>query len=329
MKSLLRAVLCSLLVLPVVACGGEKAPPAPVVSLPVGSGALPELPMPEVTKPSEPVRELPAKLVDAPLVIPTKFSEALELGKQLAAKGDAKAKEVLEAAAKLDKKSALPHVELARLYITKNERANALKAANKAVKLAPESSQAYNTLGRAELLRFNYDNAIVAFRQATELDGDNVWAWNNLGYVYLQLEKYQDAADALAEATSRKGTTGYMWNNLGTAYEHLDQLDDARDAFENGGKLGSLEAKASRKRLEGVDTIVVMKDERAPVETTYETREEMPAVEDVVDVEITVDPAQLHEEAHAPKVEAPTPEVDDEPTPEVVDEPTPEAVDPI
>jgi Flp pilus assembly protein TadD len=331
MNSLLRTVLCSLLVLPIVACGGEPAPPAPAVSLPVGSGALPELPMPEVTKPSPPVRELPAKVdkLDAPIAIPKKFSEALELGKQLAAKGDARAKEVLEAAAKLDKKSALPHVELARLYITKNERANALKAANKAVKLAPASSQAYNTLGRAELLRFNYDNAIVAFRQATELDADNVWAWNNLGFVYLQLENYQDAVDALAEATSRKGTTGYMWNNLGTAYEHLDQLDDARDAFENGGKLGSLEAKASRKRLEGVDTIVVMKDAPEPVETTYETREEMPAVEDVVDVEVTVDSAQLHEEAHELKVEEPEPEVDDEPTPEAPAVELPVPVSPI
>ncbi|MDX2091686.1 MAG: tetratricopeptide repeat protein [Kofleriaceae bacterium] len=307
MKSLVRAVLSSLLVVPVVACGGDEAPPAPVVSMPVGSGGVPDMmmPLPEVTKPSEPVREVPVKIenVDAAIAIPTRFAEALELGKQLAAKGDPKAKEVLETAAKLDKKSALPYVELARMYIARNERANALKAANKAVKLAPESSQAYNTLGRAELLRFNYDNAIVAFRQATELDADNVWAWNNLGFAYLQLEKYQEAVDALAEATSRKGTTGYMWNNLGTAYEHLDQLDEARDAFENGGKLGSLEAKASRKRLEGVDTIVVMKEAPAPVETTYETREEMPAVEAVVE-DAPAD-AEAHEQAHEPDVDAP------------------------
>jgi hypothetical protein len=50
-----------------------------------------------------------------------------------------------------------------------------------------------------------------------------------------------------------------MWNNLGTAYEQLARLDDARTAFENGGKLGSKEALASRKRLDGVKTIVVMK----------------------------------------------------------------------
>ena len=40
-----------------------------------------------------------------------------------------------------------------------------------------------------------------------------------------------------------------------------------------------MEAKSSRKRLEGVDTIVVLKDE--PVEKTNDTREEMP--EDVDD----------------------------------------------
>ena len=54
-------------------------------------------------------------------------------------------------------------------------------------------------------------------------------------------------------ATAKPNATGFMWNNLGTAYEQLDQLDDARVAFEAGGKLGSKEAVASRKRLEGVD----------------------------------------------------------------------------
>ena len=72
-----------------------------------------------------------------------------------------------------------------------------------------------------------------------------------------------------------------MWNNLGTAYEQLGQLDDARTAFESGGKLGSREALASRKRLEGVKTIVVMKtdkpDAAKSVERGYELSEPMPA----------------------------------------------------
>ena len=127
---------------------------------------------------------------------------------------------------------------------------------------AKRSSQAYNTLGRAELARFSYDDAMAAFHKSVELNPDNVWAWNNLGLTHLQLKRYQEAADALVEATSRKGAEGYMFNNLGTAYEQLGQLDDARTAFESGGKLGSKEALASRKRLVGVKTIVVMKTEK-------------------------------------------------------------------
>jgi len=69
-----------------------------------------------------------------------------------------------------------------------------------------------------------------------------------------------------------------MWNNLGTAYEQLDQLDDARAAFDKGGVLGSKEAMASRKRLEGVKTTVVIKDDKPEAKDakTYETREPGP-----------------------------------------------------
>jgi len=102
-----------------------------------------------------------------------------------------------------------------------------------------------------------------------------------------------------------------MWNNLGTAYEHLDQLDDARLAFEQGGKLGSKEAAASRKRLEGVDTIVVMRtDKEKPeksdelVETTYDIAEPLPegAVIDeatgevkLVDEEVEVEESEIED----------------------------------
>ncbi len=305
MKSL-RAVLFALVVIPVAACGGDRDDrdaSTPITTMPpiVQRAPAPDV-IVETVKPT-----VVAVPVDAPLVIPAKYADALALGKELAAKGDARAKEMLEGAAKLDKKKADPHIELARLYISSGERANAIKSANKAVKLAPDSSQAYNTLGRAELARFNYDNALAAFGQATVLNPDNVFAWNNLGYTHIQLQEYIEAVAALTEATSRPGVTGYMWNNLGTAHEHLDELDEARVAFERGGEAGSTEAKASRKRLEGVDTIVVMKS--APIEKAYELREEMPeGIDDVEDtvtdetaVEDVVEPAKVE----APAVEAP------------------------
>ncbi|MGE0869856.1 MAG: tetratricopeptide repeat protein [Kofleriaceae bacterium] len=268
------------------ACDGEReaAPPMPS-SAP--SAEMLAQPAPAVADHPAGFGKLPpiaAQPVEQPVVLPAGYADALALGKQLVANASyARARAVFEHAAKLDKNQAAPHIELARLFITTKERALAIRAANKAVKRAPDSSIAYNTLGRAELARFSYDNAIVAFRQATELDPDNVWAWNNLGYTYLQLEQYQEAADALAEATTRPGTTAYMWNNLGTAHEHLDQLDEAREAYEAGGAMGSKAAQASRKRLEGVDTIVVMRDDdddqvsdEEVDEHTYEIAEPMP-----------------------------------------------------
>jgi tetratricopeptide (TPR) repeat protein len=223
------------------------------------------LPTVEAPSVSTPVAEVdvspaPIKVVLDEHPAPTKFDDALAEGRALLGKGEhARAKDMLEAAIKLDKKHAEPYIELARLYIATNERGKAVAAATKAVKLAPLSSQAWNTKGRAELNRFDYDSAIEAFSKSVELNRDNVWAWNNLGYVELVQKKYDVAAEHFLEATSHKGATGYMFNNLGTALEQLDRLDDARKAFEAGASLGSSEAASSRKRLEGVKTIAIAK----------------------------------------------------------------------
>lgn len=326
MKSQLAFVLFAF----AIGCGGgEKPTPVekePIVAQDVDrkldEPVIGDEPAP--IKKSEPVVEV---------ALPTKYADAIKLGKELLDKGEhPRAREMLELAAKLDKKQADPHIDLARSYIATSERANAIKAANKAVKLAPESSQAYNTLGRAELLRHNYENAIEAFRQATELNEGNVWAWNNLGFTYLTLKRYDEAVTALVEATTKKGAEAYMFNNLGTAYEHLDQLDEAREAFEKGGELGSVAAAASRKRLEGVDTIVVMKsepdDDKVEGKQDIETFEhsepmpDMPVVEDDVSEEPKVEEsgvdAKVESEAKddesidESKSEVKTDDVDDE-----------------
>ena len=251
MKSIKRSMFCALL-FSVAACGSDSSQRVDPMSF------MPKLPVVE-----QHAVAVVAPATDTPkpieLVIPTKFDDALEQGRALASKGEsANAKRMFEAAIKLDKKRAEPHMELAKLYITSGERGLAMAAANKAVKLAPLSSQAWNTKGRAELNRFAYDDAIEAFSKATELNQDNVWAWNNLGYTELQLKKYEEAAAHLGEATTKAGATGYMFNNLGTALEHLDRLEEARVAYEGGGKLGSKEALSSRKRLEGVKSIAIV-----------------------------------------------------------------------
>lgn len=269
MKSQLRSVLFALVFS---ACGGDReAPRVSTVrpSTPVAGAVATS--QPDVVKPDAvAVSPTPAPVVEPPAAptvavtavesMPTTFANLVKQGRALADKGDHdRAKEMFEAAKKLDGKRAEPHLELAKLYIATGDKGLAVAEANKAVKLAPDSSQAWNTKGRAELNRFGYDDAIAAFQKAVELNKDNAWAWNNLGYTELQLKKYEDAAEHLGEATSRPGATGYMWNNLGIALEQLDRLDDARHAFEEGGKLGSKESLASRKRLDGVKSIALAK----------------------------------------------------------------------
>jgi len=262
MKSIKRSVLCALL-FSMAACGGDSERGVDPMSFMPKLHAV-EQPATNVAQ-SEPAVTPAKPAVEPSIIVPTKFDDAFAQGKALAAKGDtANAKLMFEAAAKLDKKRAEPHMELAKIYITSGERGLAMAAANKAVKLAPLSSQAWNTKGRAELNRFAYDDAIEAFSKAVELNQDNAWAWNNLGYTELQLKKYDEAVEHLSQATQKKDAAGFMFNNLGTALEHLDRLDEARVAFEAGGKLGSQEALASRKRLEGVKSIAIIDTKDKP-----------------------------------------------------------------
>jgi len=315
MKSIKQVLFCALFVS---ACGSDSQRGVDPMSF------MPKLPATQVADVQAPVVEQPKheSPATAELVIPTKLDDCLAQGRALVAKGDlANAKLMFEAATKLDKKRAEPHIELAKLYITKGERGLAMASANKAVKLAPLSSQAWNTKGRAELNRFAYDDAIEAFSKAVEINPDNTWAWNNLGYTELQLKKYDEAVEHLAQATSKKDATGFMFNNLGTALEHQNKLDEARDAFEAGGKLGSSSALASRKRLEGVKSIAIVDDGSKPdvkpdVSHTFDNSEGpmQPDTDDVTGDETksddtteesvkpeAVEPAVVE----APKVEAP------------------------
>ena len=265
MKMQIRSILFAL-ILPVAACGGDKSPMvngSPMDYIPKSTVVSPDVSseLPRVTEPVAVVK---------PVVGETQ-------GDQLA--------KLIEAA-KASPKKAEPQIELARMYISMNERGLAITAANKAIKLAPDSSQAWNTKGRAELNAKNYENAITAFTKAVELNPDNAFAWNNLGYTELLLKRYDDAIDHLTEATEKKDATGFMFNNLGTALEHQDKLDDARLAYEAGGKLGSKEASMSRKRLEGVDTIVIeqtAKVEPVTVDGKVESKNDGAKVYDLTD----------------------------------------------
>lgn len=284
---------CIWFVLAISACSSTETtvPPAPQVREPVQ--LPPVAPAPAIVE-----QPAPVAVEEVPKPIPTKYSEALEDGRAAAAKGDtAYALELFEAAAKLDRKQADPQIELARVYLDTKDKGHAIAAATKAVKLAPKSSRAWNTLGRAELARWSYQGAHDAFTKAAQLDPDNAWAWNNLGFTELSFKSYQAAADALVVATSKPNATGYMWNNLGTAYEHLDLLDEARDAFERGGKLGSNQALASRKRLEGVEPMIATAHEPKKtdkVDTTY-PHDESPSEAPVEPVTETVEPAPVIE----------------------------------
>src|SRR5438046_852197 len=108
MKSQLAAVLFAF----VAACGGRSEKPTPVEKPPVSEVKIDEPIAETPIKKSEPVVEI------AKVELPKTYDEALQLGMELVNKGEhPRAREMLELAAKLDRKKSEPHIELARSYI--------------------------------------------------------------------------------------------------------------------------------------------------------------------------------------------------------------------
>src|SRR5580698_4788029 len=130
---MMKKILFALLVAS--GCGGEGKVVDPM-------SFMPKLPTVEApTKMAEQTKPVEQPVVVQTPVAPTQFDDALAQGRALAAKGDRDgAVQMLEAAIKLDKKRAEPHIELARVYIADGKRGLAIAASKKGTKLAPLSS---------------------------------------------------------------------------------------------------------------------------------------------------------------------------------------------
>lgn len=200
---------------------------------------------------------------------PKTFGEAMDRGKQLRADGAyEEALAMFEIARGMKPGSAIPHVELARVYIELKDAAKAREHAEEAVDIWPSGSSAWNTLGRVELLEGDLDAAVASFERAVEENEDNSFAWNNLGYTLLRQERYEEAGEALERAVSGTTVMPYMWNNLGMAYEHQDRIVEARAAYGKARDGGSTIAAKHFDRLEGVTSVAQTDDDAEPESST-------------------------------------------------------------
>src|SRR5262249_9667890 len=96
------------------------APPPARGSRPPGRGRAAWAPPP--APPAAPAAPAAVAAVAPPAVAPATYADALAQGKAAEASGDhAQARQLLEAAAKLDRKAAEPHLELARVFIATGE----------------------------------------------------------------------------------------------------------------------------------------------------------------------------------------------------------------
>jgi len=220
-----------------------------------------------------------ARQADEPLEIPSKFADAMALGKALTAKGDnSRAKEVLERPRRWKEVRRASHRARAQ-YIAMGEKGLAIKEREQGgqarARVEPGVQHARPRRARAVQLRQRESSRSARPPSSTPT---TTWAWNNLGFTHLQLKHYQDAIEALETATGKKDAAGYMFNNLGLAYEQLDKLGRGARGVRVRRQARLARGEASRKRLEGVDTITVTAKAETPkvIEKTYENVDEMP-----------------------------------------------------
>jgi Flp pilus assembly protein TadD len=255
----------------------KNVPPAAAATASASAPATPPIPAPPPpagAKP-EPVKEAPAtvQVATAPPdedkavkpVPPASFAESMKLGKKLDREGKIdEAIRAFDVASMLAPKNPLPEIEIARLFIAKNDMRAARAHADLAVDRAPGSSAAWNLKGRIALADKDTDGAIDAFNRATQANPDNDYAWNNLGLVYSEVGRWNEAIVALEKATQAQRPEAYMFNNLGVAYEHENRLVEARSAYRQAAERGSEPARKNLAKLD--DRKSAMDKTEPPVE---------------------------------------------------------------
>ena len=180
--------------------------------------------------------------------------------------------EVAEAALlqanQLDAGVADVHVELARIYLSKDQFEKAHDWASTAIGLDKEHAAGWNLVGRSSMSLSNWQRAEAALSKAVELDPLNAMYRNNLGLLFIHMKRADDAIDELETAIElfEDDAPHFAFNNLGLAHEMAGNYEEARAAFEEALTISPFYSRA-KVNLDRVEKLIAEVEEKKSFDT--------------------------------------------------------------
>ncbi len=171
-------------------------------------------------------------------------------------------------ASKLDPRVADVQVELARIYLRRDDFQKAHDAATVAIGLDKENPAGWNLVGRSAMSLSNWQRAEAALSRAVELDPLNAMYRNNLGLLFIHMKRADDAIDELETAVElfEDDAPHFVFNNLGLAHEMAGNQEEARAAFEEALTISPFYARA-KVNLDRVERAIAKTEEGNAFET--------------------------------------------------------------
>ena len=137
---------------------------------------------------------------------------------------------------------------LGRVAIFDKDYARARTLLERAARLDPTGAYSFNALGIAYLEQADYERASAAFRDAIRRAGRWAYPYHNLALTYLQRGDYANSVATYRKAIEQAPDFAYLSYNLGLVYQKLNRGREAERAFlEAERKAAHLEARARAK----------------------------------------------------------------------------------
>ena len=134
---------------------------------------------------------------------------------------------------------------LGRVAIFDKDYARARTLLERAARLDPAGAYSFNALGIAYLEQADYERAAAAFRDAIRRAGRWAYPYHNLALTYLQRGDYANSVATYRKAIEQAPNFAYLSYNLGLVYQKLNRGREAQKAFlEAERKAAHLEARA-------------------------------------------------------------------------------------
>jgi tetratricopeptide (TPR) repeat protein len=148
-----------------------------------------------------------------------------------------RAETVVTKALTSDPNAVVMHIILARIRISQNRHADAVKTAEKAISLAPRNAESHGLKARALMLAGKHGKALGSVSKAVEYEPNQARWHRMLGKCHLARGKPRDALKALKRAQELDRSSAWTHVLKGDAYWARHRYNEAQTAYREAAGL--------------------------------------------------------------------------------------------